>query len=175
MAKDFFAHLDGFFDSVHGSITGKYHDSGDSGLNQAWDELDDFINAGSAGGFRSDLDEFDRRMEALGYKPRKAPEKQAESGARQGTGQKQSNRPLTAEEERMVKLAQDYRNIEAEIGSGPEEVKKAYKRVLMKYHPDRFAQDPAKQATATQITARLNESYSRIMEYLDRRQKTDQR
>jgi curved DNA-binding protein CbpA len=43
---------------------------------------------------------------------------------------------------------------------------------LRRYHPDRYGRDPEKQALATQITQRLNDSFRRIRD-LARRSAAD--
>ena len=63
-------------------------------------------------------------------------------------------------------LVRDYHNLELKPGASVEQVRAAYKGLIKQYHPDRFASDPGKQATATQISARLNQSYARVMEHL---------
>lgn len=42
------------------------------------------------------------------------------------------------------------------------EVRKSYKHLLHKYHPDRFSQDAEKQALATEVTQALNEAFAHI-------------
>lgn len=61
-------------------------------------------------------------------------------------------------------LARDYANLEVTPSANLEEIRKSYKRLLNKYHPDRFGDDPEKQSIATEVTAKLNESYHRIVE-----------
>jgi curved DNA-binding protein CbpA len=45
------------------------------------------------------------------------------------------------------------------------ELKKSYKKLLRKYHPDKFSNNPNKLKIATEITKKINESFSRIREY----------
>ena len=59
-------------------------------------------------------------------------------------------------------LQQDYANLDVPIGAPFEEIRRSYKRLLKRYHPDRFADDPQKQSLATEITQKLNQSYQRI-------------
>jgi DnaJ-domain-containing protein 1 len=59
-------------------------------------------------------------------------------------------------------LRRDYANLEVPFGAPLAQVRQAHRRLLGKYHPDRFDQDPRKQQLATAITQRLNESYQRI-------------
>lgn len=58
--------------------------------------------------------------------------------------------------------AQDYRNLELEPGADFETVKRAYRRLMRTYHPDRYADDPERQRVATEISAKLNASFNRI-------------
>ncbi len=58
--------------------------------------------------------------------------------------------------------AQDYRNLELEPGADFKTVKRAYRRLMRTYHPDRYADDPERQRVATQISAKLNASFNRI-------------
>ena len=60
-------------------------------------------------------------------------------------------------------LTRDYANLEAAAHFSTEKLKQNYKRLLKQYHPDKFAGNPEKQAIATEITVKLNESYTRIM------------
>ncbi len=59
-------------------------------------------------------------------------------------------------------LRRDYANLEVHFGAAFEEVRAAHRRLLRRYHPDRFARDPEKQRLATEITQKINESFQRI-------------
>jgi DnaJ-domain-containing protein 1 len=65
-------------------------------------------------------------------------------------------------------LRRDYANLEVAFGASFAEVRQAHRRLLRKYHPDRFGQDPRKQQLATEITQKLNESFQRIRVYARR-------
>ena len=43
-----------------------------------------------------------------------------------------------------------------------EEIKAAYRRLVKKYHPDRFANDPEKQAAASEKLKQVNAAYDMI-------------
>ncbi len=72
-----------------------------------------------------------------------------------------------------AELGRDYANLEVPFGVSFEQVRLAHRRLLRKYHPDRFALDPGKQRLATQITQKLNESYQRIRAYARRERGSD--
>lgn len=55
--------------------------------------------------------------------------------------------------------AQYYANLELSYGASFEEVKKSYRALLKKYHPDLFAHDPENGQFAEKITLKLNEAY----------------
>ncbi|MFW5688102.1 MAG: J domain-containing protein [Spirochaetota bacterium] len=64
-------------------------------------------------------------------------------------------------------LRRDFRNLEVPVGAPMEDVRKAYKRLVTSYHPDRHSSDPDKLRTATEITKKLNQSYQRIRLYYE--------
>lgn len=53
-----------------------------------------------------------------------------------------------------------YRALEVQPGADFEQIKAAYKTMIKKYHPDRFAKQPDKQKIAIEITQRINIAYS---------------
>ena len=53
-----------------------------------------------------------------------------------------------------------YRTLELDPGAGLVEVRKAYRRLLMQFHPDRHASDPEKFRAASEVTRRLTEAYN---------------
>ncbi len=59
-------------------------------------------------------------------------------------------------------LRQDFQNLEVPFGADIETVRKSYKSLMLKYHPDKFASDPEKQRVALEITKKINESFDRI-------------
>jgi len=59
-------------------------------------------------------------------------------------------------------LRQDFANLEVPFGADMEEVRKSYKRLMLKYHPDRHAGDPEKQKLALEIAKKINQSFERI-------------
>jgi len=52
-----------------------------------------------------------------------------------------------------------YRTLELEPGADLVAVRKAYRRLLKIYHPDRHANDPEKYRAATEVTRKLTEAY----------------
>ena len=53
-----------------------------------------------------------------------------------------------------------YEVLELPYGADFQEVKKAYRRLLKKYHPDLFHGDIEKQKTAQKVTEEINEAYT---------------
>jgi hypothetical protein len=60
------------------------------------------------------------------------------------------------------KLAQYYANLELPYGANLEEVKKAWKKLLKQYHPDKHSLDEEKRKVATVLTQKLNEAYFQL-------------
>lgn len=65
-----------------------------------------------------------------------------------------------------TELARAYAALEVPAGSDFETVRKAYRTLMRKYHPDRHAQSAEKQKTATELAQRLTESYKVLERHL---------
>lgn len=60
-----------------------------------------------------------------------------------------------------------YRTLELDPGVDDlRVVRKAYRKQLLQYHPDRHASDPEKYKAATEVTRRLTEAYNGLTRYL---------
>ena len=59
-------------------------------------------------------------------------------------------------------MARYYANLEIPCGSDFRTVKKAWKQMLKKYHPDLHSRDKKKQQTATRLTQGLTTAYNEI-------------
>jgi DnaJ-domain-containing protein 1 len=65
-------------------------------------------------------------------------------------------------------LRKAYAALEVPQGSDFETVRKSYRRLMRKYHPDLHGGTPAKQRTATDLTQRLTEAYKTLERHLRR-------
>ena len=63
-------------------------------------------------------------------------------------------------------LAELYSNLEVPYGSSPATVRKGWKRLLRKYHPDLHSKDPGKREIADELAQRLNGAYERLQKRL---------
>jgi DnaJ-domain-containing protein 1 len=102
----------------------------DPDLQEAWDELNDYMNTG-----------------------------RETSGHRTGAGRQRTETPRYAPDE---SLRQDYANLEVPFGADMETVRRSYKALILRYHPDKYGKDPQKQKVALEITKKINESFERI-------------
>ena len=59
-----------------------------------------------------------------------------------------------------------YKTLEVEPGADLKTVRRSYRKLLLKYHPDKFASDPEKQKAATEVTRKLTEAYNGLTRYL---------
>ncbi len=62
-------------------------------------------------------------------------------------------------------VRQAFLDLEIEPGASIQEARKAYRRLLVQYHPDRHNADPDRYDTAVEITKRLTLAYQRICVY----------
>ena len=53
-----------------------------------------------------------------------------------------------------------YRTLEVPVGSDMATVRKSYRRLLAKYHPDKYAADPEKYAAATEVARKITTAYN---------------
>jgi DnaJ-class molecular chaperone len=53
-----------------------------------------------------------------------------------------------------------YAALELPAGASFEDIKRAYKTLMKKYHPDRFHNEPQKKQFAEAVTQKLNEAYA---------------
>jgi len=68
-------------------------------------------------------------------------------------------------------LRQDYAILKVRFDAPFEEVKKAHKNLLRQYHPDRFANDPARFKTATEIAQKINQAFQNIKAFEQQKKK----
>lgn len=65
-------------------------------------------------------------------------------------------------------LAGYYANLELPYGADREAVRGARRRLLARYHPDRFATDPEKARVAHDLVRQINHVHDELLKYLDR-------
>jgi hypothetical protein len=53
-----------------------------------------------------------------------------------------------------------HRTLEVPVGADFETIRKSYRRLMAKYHPDKFASDPEKYAAATEVTRKITGAYN---------------
>jgi len=78
---------------------------------------------------------------------------QARAGA--GAGGGYGGARVDPEKERL----KWHKVLEVEPGADFEAIRRSYRRLVMKFHPDRFAQDPEKYKVATEVTRKITEAY----------------
>ncbi|KAA3616007.1 MAG: hypothetical protein DWQ05_09620 [Calditrichaeota bacterium] len=86
-------------------------------------------------------------------------ETQTDSGEFSTGGQKQKTRSDS-------RLLQYYANLEIPPGSDLESVRKAWKKMVRKYHPDLHSADPEKVKIANEIVQGLNQAYAELEKHL---------
>jgi DnaJ domain len=64
------------------------------------------------------------------------------------------------------RLRELYAQLEVPYGASFEDVKKSFRRLMRKYHPDLHAGNPQKQRTATQLTMSLTQAYNELEQHL---------
>jgi DnaJ-domain-containing protein 1 len=85
----------------------------------------------------------------------------AAAGSASQSRQRQAPPPVGASlsERRLREL---YAQLEVPYGAGFEEVKRSFRRLMRKYHPDLHLGNPQKHKTATQLTMSLTQAYNEL-------------
>lgn len=73
--------------------------------------------------------------------------------------------------EKNEEIAQYYAQLEIPYGSDLQTVKKAWRKLIRKYHPDLHANEPANQQIAHDLTAKLTKAYRELEKYLQNQEK----
>lgn len=133
--------MDNIFDRLGDLLRGLFSETGGSSASSAGPSA-------ARGSLDPDLDEAWKELDEYLRTGRDAP---------RASGHGSRARPAPDES-----LRQDYANLEVPFGAGMEEVKRSYKSLVLRYHPDRFAADPDKQRIALEIMKKINQSFERI-------------
>ncbi|HTZ53009.1 MAG TPA: J domain-containing protein [Spirochaetia bacterium] len=120
----------------------------DPDLRAAWEELEDYMRGGAGGSSQPGSGDGggDRRG----------------AGSAGSSGQSSDYRRRRPEPPADESLRKDFANLEVPFGADIETVRRSYKAMMLKYHPDKFAGDPEKQRVALEITKKINQSFERI-------------
>ncbi len=83
------------------------------------------------------------------------------------TGAARSPEPPPAPNGVDPTLARLYANLELPYGADREAVRAARRRLLARYHPDRFAGDPGRARLATELVQGINHAHDELLKHLD--------
>ena len=86
----------------------------------------------------------------------------------QRTGQK-PERGREADNPRLKQISQYYANLELQPGASLEDVKRAYRELMKKFHPDRHSGDPERHKAATELAQSLTAAYKALTAYLEKK------
>ena len=140
-----------------------------------WDvaraNVSDFTSAFSLDPEVRERQRFDSEMEAeierevadsigakAGRRARKVADKAQEAWEREFERAKARGGPGAAPAQSEVEGW--YRTLEVPMGSDMATVRKSYRRLLAKYHPDKYASDPEKYAAATEVARKITTAYN---------------
>jgi DnaJ-domain-containing protein 1 len=99
----------------------------------------------------------------------KAQAGRAAHSTRPGSQRSQSNagsRRSSAGSADGGKLAKYYKVLDLPVGAPFEDIKKSYRQLMRKYHPDRHMGNPKKQKAATELTMRVTEAYKELEDHV---------
>lgn len=95
-----------------------------------------------------------RKARRVADKAEEAWERAFEEASARGHGGHGHGRPSTRDIENW------HRTLEVPVGADFETIRKSYRRLMAKYHPDKYASDPEKYAAATEVTRKIAGAYN---------------
>lgn len=75
--------------------------------------------------------------------------------------------PAPTNDPQLVSL---YANLELPYGAPVADIRTARKRLIKRYHPDRYGSDPHKQAVATELIKGINHAHDTLITHLEKEQ-----
>ncbi len=88
------------------------------------------------------------------------------TGAQREAASARSARAATRPRGGDKRVRELYAQLEVPYGAGIDEVKKSFRRLMRKYHPDMHLSDPKKHQAATKLTMTLTEAYRELERHL---------
>lgn len=123
------------------TATRNSHGFGDPDLDAAMSELDDFL---------------DKDRGAAEARAREREQREKTARERAYSSKPASDRPPSGPPALVVEA---YKTLGLPFGAPFPQAKAAYKKLLLRYHPDRNSASPAEQKRATEISAHINAAY----------------
>ena len=127
---------------------------------------EDEDDARGYGGDASTLSDAELAAEIERRRQARREVEQATSGRRGPTPRASAPPRRTAAGDDAIRKA--YAALEIQAGSDFETVRRSYRRLMRKYHPDLHADTPEGQSAATDLTQRLTEAYKTLERHLRR-------
>ncbi len=124
-------------------------DLDDPDVQAGMDEINDFLSDDPAAKAREKA-----RAEAEAHAEQEARSRSRQNNRGAGMYSRSSGPPAD--------VLEAYKTMGLAPGASRTQVKAAYKKLLMQYHPDRNSDTPEKLKMATDISARINAAYQRI-------------
>ena len=89
------------------------------------------------------------------FKGEKTQEEREEEEFKKRLEEARQKKRREEKEKKDLRLAKFYGQLELPFGADWDDVKKAYRRLLQKYHPDKHSHDPKRYEIANQVTQTL--------------------
>lgn len=121
-----------------------------------FERIKNIIRASLGDAFSSSSDDSTINIEEIEKEYEKI-KKEREAAERKNQEQQQRYYQTNAQ---LEKERQYYADLELPYGASFDEIKKAYRRLVKQFHPDKYANDRQRYETAVRLTSKLNEAYA---------------
>ena len=132
------------------SIKDKFFRAVRANMNDILDRVREFEDDG---GFQSIFEELERELR----------DEQGRDGSTGGHRKKNHTNQAKSSDQKTIR--DYYANLEVPYGADMKTVKKSYRRLMQKYHPDRYANDPEMEELATELSQELSQAYKAVQAY----------
>lgn len=145
-------------------IVKSYVSSASESISEEWEELTDSWEKGElADDVYSRIQDLKKKVSQGSQSSRsKMTEDEIERILREEEFQQEKRHSPPRRPSQEAKLREAYRRLGLNPGASLKEVEKAYKKEMMKYHPDRFTTNDEKSQAATKVSQMLSEAYQLI-------------
>lgn len=141
-----------FANGFMASIKDKFFRAVRANMNDLLDRVRDFEDDG---GFQSIFEDLERELR----------DEQGRDGSTGGRRTSSSSASSAAKSSDQKTIRDYYANLEVPYGADMKTVKKSYRRLMQKYHPDRYANDPEMEELATELSQELSQAYKAVQAY----------
>ena len=116
-----------------------------------------------------DLTDSEPEEELIRRRRERAARRSGGASAEESTAKEATPRSAQPRSPQEQQLTQYYANLELAPGATLDDVRKAYRDLMKRYHPDKHLGDPERHKAATELAQSLTRAYTALVELLGKK------